>query len=148
MVAVAAGDRLFEPATQAVLVTAGDQAEARGRADRGIGVSLHQADTLPCQLVQVRGAVIRLAIHAEVAPAQVVGQDEQDVRLARMAWLFAGRSQRSGGRQRQRGKSADHGAAFAVDRAHILAMVVMGACIICSKPCAEERSVPHNLRSF
>ena len=60
-------------------VVAGHQATARRGADGAAGVALREAHALRGQAVEVRRLDLLLAVAAEVAIAQVVGQDENDV---------------------------------------------------------------------
>ena len=64
-------------------VFAGQQRVARGRAGRGRRVGGGEAQALRGQPVHVRGLDPRGAVAAEVAVAEVVGQDEDDVGLVR-----------------------------------------------------------------
>ncbi len=115
-----AGDRLLQAAAQAVLVAPGDQREAGRRADRRVGVGLGEADALPGQLVQLRRGEVGLAVDAQVGMAQVVGQDEDDVRL--FAAARGGARQRGlageGLGQRQRGQGLQDVAAGLVGLFH------------------------------
>ena len=58
---------------------AGQQRRPGRRADR-FRVGAGEAQPLPGQAVEARGLVIPAAIAAQVVDAQVVGQDEDDVR--------------------------------------------------------------------
>ncbi len=71
---------LFQPHRQTVLVAAGDQPRAGGRADRGIGIGLHEPEPLLGQAIDVGGLVVGPAVAADVGVPQVVGQQEDDVR--------------------------------------------------------------------
>ncbi len=102
--------RLLQPDLQPVLVTAGHQADPGGRADRGVGIGLHEAQTLGCEAVDVRRLVVRPAVAADVGVAEVVGQQEDDVGLAR-----PGRPGGAGGEQGQPGgggRAAQHAPAM------------------------------------
>jgi len=60
-------------------VLAGHQSRARGRAHRACRVSLGEAQAMLRQLIKVRRLIQIAAVAGEVRPAQVVGQDEDDV---------------------------------------------------------------------
>ena len=62
-------------------VLAGHEAAARRRADGAAGVGLGEAHALGRQAVEVGRLDALLAVAAEVAVAEVVGQDEDDVGL-------------------------------------------------------------------
>ena len=79
----AAGQRFLQPDGQAHLVAAGDDGDARGGADRGIGIGLGEAHAARGDAVDVRGLQIRPAVAADIGEAHVVGDDEDDVGLAR-----------------------------------------------------------------
>ena len=66
-------------------VLAGHEAAARRRADGAAGVGLGEAHALGGQAVQVRREDVLLAVAAEVAVAEVVGQDEDDVGARRLS---------------------------------------------------------------
>ena len=59
--------------------TAGQQGDAGGRADRGRGVGLGETRALPREPVKVRRVVPRAARAAEIAPAEVVREDDEHV---------------------------------------------------------------------
>src|SRR5258708_38958798 len=62
-------------------VAAGHERAARGRAYRGSCVSLRKANSLTCQRVDVRSPDALLAVATQVAVTQIVGEDEQNVRM-------------------------------------------------------------------
>src|SRR5262249_34097332 len=64
---------------------AGDRGAARRATRGGAGVERGEAHPPARQAVEVGGADVLLAITAEVAVTEVVGQDEDDVRLRRRA---------------------------------------------------------------
>ena len=64
-------------------VEAGHQRAPRGGADVGAGVKAFEAHTLGGELVEVGRADFALAIRADMADAEVVGEDEDDVGLVR-----------------------------------------------------------------
>src|SRR5262245_16952871 len=66
-------------------VLAGHEGAAAGSADGAAGVKLRELHPRGGQLVDVRRLDLVLAIAAEVAIAQIVGKDEDDVRLAFLA---------------------------------------------------------------
>ena len=64
--------------------SAGHQTTARRRADTTAGVCLGESQALSGKSIDVCGvAICLLAITAQIAIAQVVGHDEDDVRLRR-----------------------------------------------------------------
>ncbi len=63
-------------------MTAGEQHAARGGADGAAAVMPREAQPFAREPVRVRRADFRLAIAAELAPPEVVGQHEDDVRRA------------------------------------------------------------------
>ena len=77
--AVAARDRLVVAAAQPVLEAPGHQREARGRADRRVGVPVGEAQAVGGQTVELGGARRPAAVTAEVRIAEVVGEDEDEV---------------------------------------------------------------------
>jgi hypothetical protein len=64
-------------------VFAGEQHTARGRADRSTAVVAGEAGALGGETINVRCADFFLPVAAEFAVAEVVGQDEDEVRLRR-----------------------------------------------------------------
>ena len=64
-------------------VLAGDERIAGWRADRGRGVGVGEADAFAGELIDVRRLDLGRAIAAEIAVADVVGQDEDDVGRSR-----------------------------------------------------------------
>ena len=72
--------RLFKPGLEPILIAPGDQRNAGGRADGRVGIGLIEAHALGGEAVQMRGLEIGGAIDAQVGPAQIVGQDENDIR--------------------------------------------------------------------
>ena len=75
-------DRLLEPDRQPVLIAAGDQRRARRRADGRIGVGLGEPHPFQREAVDVRRRVVELAVATHIRVAEIVRQDEDDVRLA------------------------------------------------------------------
>jgi len=114
-------DRLFQADRQAHLIAPGDQPGARRRAVGGIGIALREPQPLERQAVDVRRRVVALAVAAHVGIAEVVGEDEDDVRLGRLRKAGTGKAH-SGQRQRARGSSLDE----AATAHHVL---VMGHCV-------------------
>ena len=78
--AAVARQRLLQPRLQAVLITARDKRNACGRAHGRVGICLVEAHALGGEAVQVRSLEIGGAIDAEIGPAQIVGQYENNVR--------------------------------------------------------------------
>jgi hypothetical protein len=74
-------DRLFEAHGKTHLIAPGDQAGACRRAVGGIGIALREPQSLERQPVDVRRGVVALAVAAHVGIAEIVRQDEDDVRL-------------------------------------------------------------------
>ena len=72
--------RLFEPDVQSVLVTPGNQRDAGGGADRGIGVGLRKAHALGGDAVDIGRREVAAAIAGDIGIAEVVGENEQNVR--------------------------------------------------------------------
>ena len=72
--------RLFEPDGQPVLVTPGNQRDAGGGADRGIGIGLREAHTLGGDAIDVGRREIAAAVAGDIGIAEVVGENEQNVR--------------------------------------------------------------------
>ena len=85
-------ERLLQADRQAVLVAPGDQADARRRAHRAVGVGVREHHALGRQPVEHRRRVVAPAVATEVGVTEVVGHDVQDVRLAPAAALRRGRA--------------------------------------------------------
>ena len=85
---------------EALLVAAGHQAGARGAAIRPADVAAGEAHAVPGQRIDVRRGNLRVALAAQLAVAEVVGDDDEDVRA-----LCLGR----GRRRRQDEPSAGQG---------------------------------------
>ncbi|MDX2151639.1 MAG: hypothetical protein SFV54_12955 [Bryobacteraceae bacterium] len=62
-------------------VEAGHQAAAGRRADGAAGVGLGEAHAFGGHAVEVRGLNVSLAVAADVSPGEVIGEDEDDIRL-------------------------------------------------------------------
>ena len=65
-----------------LIVPAGHQRRTRRRAD-GRGVEMSEAHTFGGEPVDVRRFDMRVAVHAQIEPALIVGQDEHEIRLCR-----------------------------------------------------------------
>ena len=109
------GDRLLQPDRQAVLVSPGDQGRACGRTHGGVSVALHEADAIGRDPVDVRRRDIRAAVTGHVGIAEIIGQEEHDVRrhLRRLRVDAASGQDRSGrgavqDRAPGRGQSGGH----------------------------------------
>jgi hypothetical protein len=76
----ARAQRLFEPDGQPVLVTPGNQRDPGGGADRGIGIGLREAHSLGGDAIDVGRREIATAIAGHVGIAEVVGENEQNIR--------------------------------------------------------------------
>jgi len=72
-------ERLLETHAQALRITARDERAARGRADRCGCVVARELEPLSREPVEYRRLVVGAAIAAQVAVAEVVGQDEHHV---------------------------------------------------------------------
>ena len=96
--AVAAGvvERALQ--IQAVRVGPGEQGRARGGADRLRYVETGEAGALPREAVEVRGPETFGALHAEVSPAHIIRDDQDDV------WRRRGRGGRGGAAGGETGK--------------------------------------------
>jgi hypothetical protein len=62
-------------------VLAGEERPAGGRTGRAAGIKLREAHPLRRHPVQVRRWNFLLAVAPEIAPAQVIGEDDEDVRM-------------------------------------------------------------------
>jgi len=56
-----------------------DQRKVRGRTDGRVGIRLGEAHALGGKAIQVRGLVLGLAVDAEVSPAEVISENEENV---------------------------------------------------------------------
>ena len=74
-------DRFFEAHLEAHLIAPGDQAGAGWRAIGGIRIALRELESFDRQPVHVRRRVVALTVAAHVRIAEVVREDEHDVRL-------------------------------------------------------------------
>ncbi len=74
-------ERLFESQGQSILVAAGDERGARRRADGGIRVGLRELDARSGEAIDVWGGEIAAAVAGKIGVAEIVGHDEDDVRL-------------------------------------------------------------------
>ena len=64
------------------LVAAGHEARARGAAEWRGGIALREADATGGERVRVRRSDLVVSLEAEFAVAEVVGKQDDDVRLA------------------------------------------------------------------
>lgn len=62
------------------------QDTARGCADRRTGVMLCESDAFLRESVDVRSRDLRLAVATDLAPSQIVREDENDVGLGVLGW--------------------------------------------------------------
>jgi hypothetical protein len=83
----AAGQRLFEPDRQPVLVTPGHQGDARGGAYGRIGIGLHEADPLGRDAVDVGRGEIAPTVAGQIGIAEIIGKNEQDIRQGPGDWV-------------------------------------------------------------
>src|SRR5262249_25658025 len=74
-------DRLFKPERKAILISSGCQGRPRRRAEGRVRVSLLEHQSFERQSVDVWRRVVSLAVAAHVRIAEVVRQDEDDVRF-------------------------------------------------------------------
>src|SRR4051794_27356309 len=84
------GDWFVETAAQPVLIPSRRDCQPRRRADRGIGIAIGEAQTLAGQSVEIRRTVRSAAIAMEVGVAEIVGQDEYEIRGRRALVAFHG----------------------------------------------------------
>jgi len=96
-------DRLFEADLEAILISPGGERGARRRADRRVRVALGEHQSFQREPIDVRRRVVALAVAADVAVAQVVRQDEDDVRFD---GLSQARTTETGSGQRERAQGA------------------------------------------
>src|SRR5712691_10189658 len=90
-------DRFLEAHRKTHLIASGNQPRACRRATRGIRISLRELQSLDCQTVDVRRRVVTLAVAAHVRIAEVVRQDEDDVRLDGLCPAYPAKSAPSEG---------------------------------------------------
>ena len=74
-------DRLLQANRHTVLVSPGGKRRARGRTDRGVGIGLGKPQPLECETIHVRSRVVALPVTADIGVAEIVREDEYDVRL-------------------------------------------------------------------
>ena len=67
----------------------GEQRRTRRRAD-GADVEILEFDALCSQPVERRRGEFRIAMATQIAPAHVIGEDEEDVGLLRLGWCVCG----------------------------------------------------------
>lgn len=101
----APGNPVGEVKTRGVLT--GQDAGTRGRADGTTGVGVGETDALGSEAIDIRRIDETVAVGAQIAPAQVVHQDEQDV-----PGSLCGTIKRRGGCERCRCGSPDEGSSF------------------------------------
>ncbi len=101
------GQRLLESKRQPVLIPARDQRQPRRRADRGVRIRLQKAHAVAGDAIDVRRLQIGTAVARDVGVSEIVGHDEDDIRLRRCLQGLAEDVVHSG-RQRER---AERGAA-------------------------------------
>src|SRR6185369_14604883 len=82
--------------TEALLVASGHNARARGTAERVRDVAGGEAHATAGEGIEVRRRNVAAALKAEVGEAQIVGEDEDDVRAARR---LGARNPRCGGKR-------------------------------------------------
>src|SRR6266567_8465831 len=85
-------DRFLEAHRKTHLIASGNQPRARRRATRGIRISLRELQSLDCQTVDVWRRVVTLAVAAYIRIAEVVRQDEDDVRLDGLCPTYSAKS--------------------------------------------------------
>ena len=91
-------------------VLASDEHAARRRADGVATVVAREAHSLRGQAVEVGGLDFFLPVAAQLRVAQVVGKDEDDVRLGRLGLGGLGQAQRDDGNQGQPGQANESSA--------------------------------------
>ncbi len=96
----AGGQRLFQTNGKPVLIAPRDQRGAGGRAHRRIGVRLGKAQTAGGEAIDIRRLVLAPSVAGEIGVAEVIGEDEHDVR--RRGGGLGGKRQRSGRGGRQK----------------------------------------------
>lgn len=101
----------------------GENAIASGRADSGRAVGVGKAESFAGELVDVGcGNFGLIVVATEVAVAEVVGKNEEDVGEAiRFGWRFAGKEQKErqqGGNGRGKCLAIDKGKAAKNERVH------------------------------
>ena len=72
--------RLLQPDFQPLRIASGDKRAPRRRADRRRGVGTRELDALLREPIEVGRLVIGAAVAAQIAVAQIVREDEEDVR--------------------------------------------------------------------
>ena len=101
-------DRLLEADGQPILIAPGDQRRPRRRTDGRVGVGLGEFQPLEREPVDVRRRVVLLAVAAHVGIAEVVGEDEDDVRLGGLVGgLGSGPAQSRRGRRERTGRAGN-----------------------------------------
>src|SRR5713101_3809306 len=94
-------DRFLEAHRKTHLIASGNQPRACRRTTRGIRISLSELQSLDCQTVDVWRRVVTLAVAAHVRIAEVVRQNEDDVRLDGLCPTYSAESEpRQGHRAR------------------------------------------------
>ena len=81
---------LFESDRQSVGIASRDERCPRGRAYGRRRIGVRKFHTLPGQVIQHRGLVVGTPVAAQIAIAEVVGQDEYDVRTLRLSGVLRG----------------------------------------------------------
>ena len=76
---VAVGERLGQPDGKASGISAGHEGDPGRGADRGRGVVAGEAESFPGEPIEMGRAIVRPAVAAQVAIAEVVRQNKQDV---------------------------------------------------------------------
>src|SRR5262245_25547510 len=74
-------DRLLEAHLEAHLIASGDQSSARWGAIGGIRIALRELEAFDRQTVHVRRRIVALTVAAHIRIAEIVREDEHDVRL-------------------------------------------------------------------
>ena len=107
-------ERLLEADGEAVLIAPGHERDSRRGADRGVRVGLEKAHAGRSQAIDVRGGKIGPAVAGDVRVAEIVGEDEDDVRLLRRR--LREQPVRAGGE----GRRAQRGAPYPSPSRHIV----------------------------
>src|SRR5438067_1729391 len=80
---IAIRERLDEADRQARWITAGHERDARRRAHGARGIVAREADARAREAIDARRSIVGPSVRAQVTVAQIVGEDEDDVRPPR-----------------------------------------------------------------
>ena len=99
-------ERLLQANSRARGIAAGDEGATRGRANGRGGIGIDETNALRGQAIQIWSLIIRTAKATEIAVAEIVGEDENDVRATRLRVGDFGRRRKGASRSRRSYKSA------------------------------------------